>query len=243
MEGFMDIHNHLLFGVDDGAENIETSISMLNQAKHQNISKIILTPHYRHGMFAYPLIDVEGHFYKLKEKAENIGVKIYLGCEYHVNSEILNDINSGRVHTLAGTDYVLTEYSHSSEFAYIKEYTGKMVSAGYVPIIAHAERYGCFQKKPELIWEIKDMGAMIQINADSVLGIDGKILKKTCKMFLKNEMADFVASDSHGIKERANHMLDCCTYIRKKYGAHYAAEIFYENPEKIIDEIGETAGF
>jgi protein-tyrosine phosphatase len=118
-----------------------------------------------------------------------------------------------------------------------------MVSAGYVPIIAHAERYGCFQKKPELIWELKSMGAMIQINADSVLGIDGKTLKKTCKMFLKNEMADFIASDSHGIKERANHMLDCCTYIRKKYGAHYAAEIFYENPEKIIDEIGETAGF
>jgi protein-tyrosine phosphatase len=234
---FVDIHSHLLFGVDDGADNLKTSVSMLNQAKSQNIGTIILTPHYRHGMFAYPVEDIADHFALLQEKADEAGVEIYLGCEYHVNSEIIDNISSGRVHTLADTDYILTEYSYSSEFSYIKEYTGRLLSCGYIPVIAHAERYGCIQKKPELAAEIKSMGAMIQVNADSVLGIDGSGLKKVCRKLLKKRIADIVASDSHGTEDRANHMFDCFEYICKKYDEGYAEELFFDNPQKITDEI------
>jgi protein-tyrosine phosphatase len=188
-------------------------------------------------MFAYPVEDIAGNFLVLKEKAASLGVNVYLGCEYHVNSEIIDNIGSGRVHTLADTDYVLTEYSYSSEFSYIKEYTARLLSCGYIPVVAHAERYGCFQKKPELAREIKSMGAMIQVNADSVLGIDGGGLKKTCKQLLKKRIADIVASDAHGTDERSTHMLDCYNYICKKFDEGYAEELFYENAQRIIDEI------
>jgi protein-tyrosine phosphatase len=239
MEEIIDIHNHLLFGVDDGAKTLETSISMLNQAKYQDITTIILTPHYRQGMFAYPAVDVERNFEQLRGKAEKIGIGVHLGCEYHMDSEITENINSGRVHTLADTDYVLTEYSYSSEFFYIKENTTRLLSCGYIPVIAHAERYGCFQKKPELAWDLKDMGAYVQVNADSILGIDGKVLKKACRQLLKLEIADIAASDSHGTDERSNHMLDCYRYICRKYAKGYAARLFCENPHRIIDEITE----
>jgi protein-tyrosine phosphatase len=153
-----------------------------------------------------------------------------------VNSEILDNINSGRCHTLADTDYVLTEYSFTTEFSYIKEYTGRLLSCGYIPIIAHAERYGCFAKKPELTSEIAAMGAMIQVNADSILGIDGNALKKTCKKLLKKRLAHIVASDAHGTKERMSHMHECCQYVSKKYGEDYARELFFENAMRIIQE-------
>lgn len=85
---YIDIHNHGLFGVDDGASDIEESKLMLQSAYKQGVSSIILTPHYRHGMFKYPVEVINRNFRQLCSVAEDIGIKLYLGCEYHVNSRI-----------------------------------------------------------------------------------------------------------------------------------------------------------
>lgn len=234
---YIDIHNHTLFGVDDGPDHIQESIDMLKAAAQQGIHTIILTPHYRHGMFRYETADVERNFAELKNRveAEHIEMQLYPGCEYHVDSEILEHIQGGRVHTLADTDYVLTEYSHSTAFTDMKRYTHALVAAGYEPVIAHIERYECIEKHPQLALELAEMGALIQINADSTLGIDGKYLEKVCKKLLKLGAADIVASDAHGIRERKNHLDKCFQYIWKKFGESYAADLFYNNPKKITD--------
>lgn len=234
---YIDIHNHTLFGVDDGPDDIQESIVMLKEAASQGIRKMILTPHYRHGMFRYSLEDVEQNFTELKTRAEaeHIGITLYLGCEYHVDSDILEHIQGGRVHTLADTDYVLTEYSHSTSYADMKRYTHELIAAGYQPVIAHIERYECIGNKPQLAKELSEMGALIQINADSTLGIDGKYLEKICKKLLKIKVADIVSSDAHGIKDRANHMERCYQYICKKFGESYAVDLFYTKPNTITD--------
>lgn len=233
---YIDIHNHTLFGVDDGPEEIEESIAMLEHAHEQGIEAVILTPHYRHGMFAYPTETVEKNFSRLKTEADRIGIALYLGCEYHVNSQITEALNSGRCHSLADTDYVLTEYSHETEYSYILEYTNRLIACGYVPVIAHVERYGCFLKKPHLCEELSNRGAFIQINADSVLGLDGRMAEHFCKKLLKNEWADIIASDSHDLNQRQNHMDRCYQYVAKKYGERYAGRLFYRNPQKIIQD-------
>ena len=236
---YIDIHNHTLFGVDDGPNHIKESIDMLREADSQGIRKVIFTPHFRYGMFPYILEDVEQNFNELKKQAEaeHIDIEMYLGCEYHVNSEILQHIQEGRVHTLAGTEYVLTEYSHSSDYADIKRYTHELIAAGYQPVIAHMERYECIANHIQYAKELSEMGALIQINADSTLGIDGKYLEKVCKKLLKLRVVDIVASDAHGIKNRTNHMDRCYQYICKKYGESYATDLFYTNP-KLITDIG-----
>jgi hypothetical protein len=103
----IDIHCHLLYGVDDGAKTIEESVAMLEAAKEQGISAMILTPHYRHGMFAYPKEEIEEHFRILEPYAQKLGIYLALGTEYHVNSHIVEALDSGRCRTMAGSRYVL----------------------------------------------------------------------------------------------------------------------------------------
>lgn len=232
---FIDIHNHTLFGVDDGPEELDIATALLQEAKDQGADAIILTPHYRRGMFAYPVEVIDAHFKQLEKVAGNIGIQLFLGCEYHVNSDIVKNLQAGRCKTLAGSDYVLTEYSYQTEYSYIEEQTHRLLSCGYISVIAHVERYQCFQKKPALCAELSNMGALIQINADSVLGMGGFKEKQTCKKLLKQGWADIVASDTHDLQERANHMQLCKTNIEKKYGNEYAEILFVKNPMRILN--------
>ena len=181
-----DIHCHLLYGVDDGAETIGESVAMLEAAKEQGISAMILTPHYRHGMFAYPKEEIEEHFRILEPYAQKLGIYLALGTEYHVNSHIVEALDSGRCRTMAGSRYVLCEYSHDSEYAYIYQMTQELVP------------------------------------------------KKYCKKMLKAECVDAIASDSHGIKNRANHMGKCYELIEKKFGREYADQLLVNHPAKIL---------
>lgn len=231
----IDIHNHTLFGVDDGAKNIEEAVKMLSDAKQQGVNKIIFTPHYRRGMFSYPSDEIKANFERLTVEAGRLEMEVFLGCEYHVNSDIIENLKSGRCQTLAGSDYVLTEYSYQTEDTYIKEQTKRLLSCGYLPVIAHVERYKCLQKKPALCKELADMGAMIQINADSVLGIEGRVAEHFCKKLLKHEWADVIASDTHDMAERACHLKKCKTNIEKRYGNEYANQLFEKNPMRIIE--------
>jgi len=232
---FIDIHNHMLYGVDDGAKSIEESLALLADAKAQGARTVIFTPHYRHGMFKYPTEQIKANFNQIKVAAKDIGIDLFLGCEYHVNSNIIEAFRTGRCETLAESDYVLTEYSYETEYAYIVEYTQRLLSAGYYPVIAHVERYKCFAKKPSLCAEISAMGAMVQINADSALGLAGWQMERLCKKMLKNRWVDIIASDTHDSGERACHMGQCRKMIEKKYGADYAQQLFIKNPERIIN--------
>ncbi len=231
----IDIHCHALYGVDDGAKDIRESAAMLREAKRQGIQAIILTPHYRHGMFPYPRRRIMEHFRKLQPVAEKAGLRLYLGCECHVNSRTAEHFLSGRCIPLAGGDYVLTEYSFEAEYSYIYGQTRKLVSCGYIPVIAHAERCGCLLKKPGLCGELSSAGACIQLNADSILGLAGKQAERFCRKVLKKGMADLVASDAHGIRRRANHMGQCRKYVAGKYGEAYAGSLFGGNAQKILD--------
>ena len=232
----IDIHCHALYGVDDGAKSMGESMAMLGRARSQGIRAIILTPHYRHGMFNYPAEKVREHFGLLKQRAEAIGVDLYLGCEYHVNSRIIEALRSDSCFSLAGGDFVLTEYSFHTEYSYIYGQTQKLMSYGYIPVIAHVERYGCFLKKPKLCMELANTGAYIQVNADSILGLSGRAEERFCRKILKNQWVDIVASDAHGEERRACHMGKCREYVAKKYGEDYAELLFYENPGKIIED-------
>lgn len=233
----IDIHCHLLYGVDDGAKGHEESIDMLKYAKAQGIDTIFVTPHYRHGMFPYKLDEVRYNYKILRSEAEALGINLYLGTEYHVNSQIVDNFRNKRCHSLGDSNYVLTEYSHDTEFSYIKKMTRELLSNGYIPIIVHVERYACLVEDIDNIYELKEIGALIQNNADAVLGLEGRGPKKFCKKLLKEELTDIIASDSHGIHSRSCNMGKCYEYVAKKYGSDYADELFLHNPSKIVRSV------
>ena len=235
----IDIHTHLLFGVDDGPETMEESIAMLEHAKAQGIDAMILTPHYRHGMFAYPNDRIEAHFAKLYRPAKEIGIDLYLGTEQHINSMTIEYIENGRCRTLANTNYVLAEYKPETDYAYIMDSVRALLRHGYIPVIAHVERYMCMYEDFEHVERLQKVGAMIQVNANAILGLDGFRAKGFTKKLLKYGYVDFVGSDSHDMKKRVNNMGKCRDYLYKKYDASYVNCITERNARKILEMIEE----
>ena len=230
----VDIHCHILYGVDDGAASTDISKQMLSDAAEQGITDLIVTPHYRQGMFAYDRIAVNAAFDSLYDAAKERGVRIYPGCEYHVDDEMVGNLRSGRCPTLACGDYVLAEFGHAVTFIQIRNSLDTLLLAGYIPVIAHAERCETFAKDVSLLQECKNMGAKIQINADSILGRDGSGVKKTARQILKQNLADIVASDCHNMDSRKNHMEQCRDFVAKEYGWDRAWELFTTNPLMIV---------
>ena len=230
----IDIHCHILYGVDDGAASYDESCEMLDVAAGQGITHIIATPHYRKGMFPYHTTEIMAAFERLREEAASLGIGLYLGCEYHADSDMVVNLRSGRILTLAGGDHVLCEFSSSDPYSRMRSRLDELTAVGYVPVIAHAERCELFQKDEGLLDEFRKMGALIQLNADSILGSDGRFIKRTCRRILKNDLADIVASDCHDMSARYNRMGQCYDHIASKYGDKTARKLFYDNPRRIL---------
>ncbi len=235
----IDIHCHILYGVDDGPRTLEESQNMLREAARQEITDIIVTPHFRQGMFPHDMDKIRSGFFELRKTAEEIGVHIFVGTEYHIDSECVVNLRESRCFSLAHSDYVLAEYSGATEYSYIQDTVRELQFAGYTPVIAHAERYQCLLDDLDLIEELRKGGALIQINADAVLGKDGRPAKQFCKKLLDYGMADFIASDSHDLKERPCRLAECRDYVRRKYGDDTAAWLFETHPAMIIGNSGE----
>lgn len=231
----IDIHCHMLYGVDDGAISPHMSLEMLKSAAGQGIGAVIMTPHYRPEMFEYDPDRIKEAFAYVSGEAEKLGVSVFTGCEYHVDGDIVENLSKGRCPTLAGTDHVLTEYSYSTGYAKIRGTSEELLSNGYTPVIAHAERYEVFINKPELLGEFRSMGAMIQINADSIIGKEGLRTKRLCKTILKEHYVDIIASDCHNMTDRRCRMKECREYVAKKYGEERARRLFETNPGRILE--------
>jgi len=222
----IDVHNHALFGVDDGAKTIEDSILMIDQAIKNNVQEIILTPHFNKRNKS--IENVEENFNRLKEAIKDKPIKIYLGREMRFYELEKKPI----YYTMNGTKHVLVEFdpiTHSP----IEEVCYSLRVKGYKPIVAHIERYHYLTVTDYN--KIKKF-AEVQVNADAVLGISN-IRKdyKITKYLLKHKIADYVGSDAHDTTKRKNNLLKAYKRVKRKYGIQYANYIFYENAKKITE--------
>ncbi len=240
MEDLYDIHIHLIHGVDDGPDTAEEAEAMLEAAVSEGVRTIIATPHKRLGMFEYDIGTVERNYEELRKKAEELGITLLLGCEYHACGDMADDLKNGIVHTLADTDYVLCEFSYMTPERGMQDTVYKLVANGYRPVIAHAERYGAVQKDIGLCDDLQKRGAFIQINSDSILGLDDRRCKKTARRLLKHDLVDVVASDAHGVSYRKSTLAKAYQYVVKKYGECYAREIFTGLPREILNNNKNT---
>lgn len=236
MDSFVDIHTHILPGVDDGAEDETVALGLLKQAQSQGTGAVVLTPHYRNHYRENlsPRLQEIFNSFCLRVKAECPGLELYLGCEVGYELDVSEKLADGSLLTLNGTQYVLLEFRERSCRSRIMEGVLEVLNFGYIPIIAHAERYEAFRKYPKLALEVTDLGALIQINADSVLGKCGFGVKRCCLRMMKQRCVHFVASDAHNIKDRPPALKKCYRMIRKRRGTQYANALFYENARAML---------
>ena len=234
--GFFDIHCHIIPDVDDGAATMEEALALLEVEYSQGVRYIILTPHYRRGMFECDRSFVERQYERLAEAAapKFPGMSLHLGCEFHANMDMTDLLRSDRRYRMAGSFYVLTEFSSSHTEAVITERLHTLLSHGYTPIVAHAERYEPVFAKYDYIESLRKAGVKIQINADTLIGRDGWAMKRFGKKLIAYDMIDFVGSDTHDRNGRSCHMRECAAYLAKRGGEDYAKRILIENPSDLI---------
>lgn len=235
MIGLYDMHCHILPGVDDGSRSLEESKWLLQKEYKDGVRNIILTSHFRYKMFEPPLEVVKKQFLRVQEAAAEIAddLRVYLGCELHSSMDMISCLKKGERLTMAGSRYVLVEFSYGDERSYIKERVQQLKLNGYNPIVAHVERYKATRSDLFFVEELKDLGAYIQVNADTISGKDGFGAKRYAKKLMKQELLDFVGSDGHRKTERIPDMAKCCIQMEKIMGEDYTRKILIENPQKI----------
>lgn len=229
----IDFHSHILPGIDDGAKNLEQSIAMVNEAKKVGFTKIISTSHY---MENYYECNEKNRKELLEQVQKNVnGIELCLGNEIYITNNIIELLKNGQASSINGTKYVLFEFPLiTTRPMNDKEVIYRLVENGYIPIIAHPERYPFIQENPDYLFELEEMGALFQANYGSIIGMYGLKAKKTLKILLKNNLISFFGSDVHRPEQVYNKMPKIIKKLKKIISNEEFEEFTEINPEKVL---------
>ena len=233
---YLDMHCHILPGVDDGSASMDMSMAMLDFAYDEGIRAMILTPHYHGGYVETDRQVIDETYDELKNalKLMHPDMKLFIGNEIYYYPSVPEWVEEGRVHTLADSDYVLLEFAGSVEKRELTEAVKNLCSNGYYPVLAHVERYENLVRDPSAVGELIDRGAYIQVNSRSFTGEGGMKVRHFVKKLLREEWIHFIGTDAHSMGSRRPEMADCADYIIRKCNEGYAADILYGNAVHII---------
>lgn len=236
MNGFVDLHCHILPALDDGAKDMDKTKEMLKIAYEEGIRRIIATPHFFASKKSASLERIEETIREVESRMEEWGfyIKLYPGNEIYYRSEVAELLEEGKIATMAGSQYVLVEFDPMTEYSYLRDGILKLDSYGYIPILAHTERYECLFEKKERLQRVKDHGGLIQVNASSFQGGMFDEMAKRAKYIMKNNLLDFLGTDAHSTGKRSPRMKDTASYLYKKLGNHKAEKILLHNPQAVI---------
>jgi protein-tyrosine phosphatase len=232
----IDIHSHILPGVDDGAQTIEDAITMANAATSEGITKIIATPHHKNRHYENPKQKILQHVDQLNAvfKERNIPLTVLPGQEVRIYGDILKDYENGELLTLANeSPYLFIEFPSNHVPRYAEQLLFDIQMKGLVPIIVHPERNVEISENPELLYRFVEKGILTQLTAASVAGYFGKKIKKFALQTIEANLAHFIASDAHNTTNRGFHMREAYDVIEKEFGTG-AVYFFCENAELLV---------
>ncbi|WP_160725759.1 tyrosine-protein phosphatase [Bacillus sp. USDA818B3_A] len=230
----IDIHCHILPGIDDGAQTLEDSIKMAKEAEKEGIQTIIATPHLNNhydNRKPFILQKVEELNRALVEARVNIN--ILPGQEPRVYGEIIEDYEIGEIQTLNDSQYLFIEFPSNHVPRYAEKLLYDLQVKGLIPIIVHPERNSELIERPELLYRLVEKGALTQVTASSLCGYFGKKIKNFSMEIIEANLTHFIASDAHNIKNRSFKMMEAFDFIDEIYGTDYVY-LFKENAELIF---------
>lgn len=234
----IDIHSHILPGVDDGAQTEEDSLAMAREAVSQGITAIIATPHNKNGKYDNDRHSILKNVAILNElfAGEDIPLTVVPGQETRINGEMIDDINNGNLLSLNDTKYLFVEFPS----AHVPRYSSQMLFdiqvAGYTPIIVHPERNQELIEHPNRLLEFVKKGALTQVTAASVAGKFGKNIQKFSEQLIEANLTHFIASDAHNTTTRGFCMDQAFKEIKDKFGSDYFY-MFLENSQLLLDNM------
>ncbi|MDD5916050.1 MAG: hypothetical protein PUC63_00785 [Clostridiales bacterium] len=235
---FIDIHAHILPGLDDGAETIEDSIELARIAESNGVAIIIATPHsydhnYEGSGFAEEVCAAAEYTQECINEA-GINVKLLTGMEIFADRDTPRLLRSGDLLPLAGTRYALTEFSFDEEPIWVTDVLREAIAAGYIPVIAHPERYNYVRENPGIAYNWVRGGCLLQINRGSLIGRFGPDARSTALRLLRHGLVSFTATDAHSPVARTTTMSDAYAELKSLLGSAAAEELTCTNAIKLI---------
>jgi len=234
----IDIHMHLIPGVDDGAEDMEMALVMMHRARQQGISQIIATPHSE--MFQYAKEGGKLIFQRLVDAAAKLcpDMKLFLGCEVYCEDRTMDSVlaalDSGRYPTMNGTKYVLMEFSQWVFPENTVPCVEALIKAGYTPIIAHTERYKYLRNHMDLVDRFRDLGALIQLNAYSLFDEMDESIKGWARQLVLEQKVDFLGTDAHRTYHRPPSAEYGLKWLYENAPLEYADAISWKNARTVL---------
>lgn len=234
----IDLHIHILPGLDDGARTVEEALEMAEMAVESGVETLVVTPHSNQtGRFEnYSTSELTGAYESFRQALaeEQIPLRILPGMEIFASDHMGRLIDDGLLSGLNHTDYFLVEFPFDAEPWWIGDILEELLEQGRIPLIAHPERYYGVQRYPMLIWEWLQLGCLTQVNKGSVFGYFGRSAQRTAEILLSNDLVTCMASDAHSPVVRTPYMEDTREYLEEWFGERTAYRLLKGNPEIII---------
>ena len=234
----IDIHTHVLPGVDDGAADLDEALALLAMAADSGVDTVVTTPHCNipevFENYACPELDDLWRAFVREINRVGIPVRLCRGMEIFATEELPELLEQRRVWTLNGTANFLTEFAFGEEPDFCFDVLRRCCQRGFHPVIAHPERYLFVQDEPAIAYEWCTMGYALQLNKGSLLGRFGRQEQLTAELLMDHGLAACVASDAHSGVQRTTHMEEIRRYLTDRWGADYARLLLEENPSRIL---------
>lgn len=217
----IDLHCHILPGVDDGAQTLEDSLAMAEKAISQGITHILCTPHHNNGKYKNSKQTVIPRVAQLQEELDQrqLPLTVLEGQEVRITGDLLEDMSRDEIlFTDLEDTYILIEFPTMDIPAYTEQLFFELRGLGKIPVIVHPERNAKFREDPNRLIPFLDTGVLAQLTAPSYVGTFGKSIQKTAKQMVKHNLVQMVASDAHGVNKRNFFMKEAFAEIEKDFG-------------------------
>ena len=236
MSEIVDMHCHVLPGLDDGPATMEESMAVLREAQRQGIGTMIATPHFHPGRYKVSARSALDALERVRSEAAREGLKLRLlpGQECYYYTELLGELQSGNALTMAGTDRVLVEFDPDAIYAMMTYAVRQRTEAGYRPIIAHIERYECLYDRPDRLEELRGGGAALQLNFDRLLERDGLFRRNPWRRLMKEGRVDYLGSDTHGMDFRPLRVDRAVAWLRSEVEGDVVRRVLEENTRCLL---------
>lgn len=243
MAAIVDMHCHVLPGVDDGPETMEESMAVLREAVSQGISAMIVTPHFHPGRYRVDAARIREVLGQTRRAiaAEGLKLRLIPGQECYYYSGLLGELEAGNALTMNGTRYVLVEFDEDTLYSKIQLAMRELTDGGYIPIIAHYERYQCLYRRVERLDELRAKGALLQLNFDRLLEKDRLFRPNLWRKLLKDGYVDFLGSDTHGMEFRPLHVKQAMAWLTADVRAELRKRILTDNIRLLLGQDGAAA--